>query len=145
MDQKDRHILKDIDDTHNTMNEKIGMIENRVHETIEETRLTIDNFMDNIKRVQGTVEQTKSTIDNIIETIKGSMDETIERVKYTANLIEQVNQNPWIMFGGAILAGYVLSSMNRQQSLGGSQAHEWKADDSSVPESSAVHTTSSDS
>jgi hypothetical protein len=138
MDQRNQHLLKDIDDTHNTMNEKIGMIEDRVHETIEGTRSTIDNVMDNVKRVQGTVEQTKSMIDNVLATIKDSMDETIERVKYTAEIIEQVNKNPWIMFGGAILAGYVLSSINRPGSLGGGHAHEWKADNSAVPESSAV-------
>jgi methyl-accepting chemotaxis protein len=126
MDQKDHNIMKDIDDTHTAMNDKIGMIENRVHETIEGTQSTIDNVMDNVKRVQGTVEQTKSTLDNILATIKDSVDETIERVKYTADLIEQVNQNPWIMFGGAILAGYVLSSINRGGSLGGRRAPEWK-------------------
>jgi hypothetical protein len=46
------------------------------------------------------------------------MDETIERVKYTTDLIEQVNQNPWIMFGSAVLIGYVLSGINQ----GGSSA-----------------------
>jgi hypothetical protein len=118
MDQRESHIRSDIEDTRTAMTEKIDMIENRMHETMQGTQSTIDNIMDNVKRVQGTVEEAKSTVDNIIETVKYTMDETIERVKYTTDLIEQVNQNPWIMFGSAVLIGYVLSGINQ----GGSSA-----------------------
>jgi ElaB/YqjD/DUF883 family membrane-anchored ribosome-binding protein len=117
MDQRESPIKQDIEETHATMNETIEMIGDRVQETIEGTKSTIDNVMNNVQRVQGTVEEAKATIDSILETIKQTMDETVERVKYTADLIEQVNQNPWIMFGSAVLMGYVLSSMNRQGSL----------------------------
>ena len=124
MDQRENHVRADIEETRTAMTEKIGMIEDRMHETMEGTQSTIENVidnikptiesvMDNIKRVQGTVEDAKSTVDNIMETVKYTMDETIERVKYTTDLIEQVNQNPWIMFGSAILIGYVLSSMGQ--------------------------------
>jgi ElaB/YqjD/DUF883 family membrane-anchored ribosome-binding protein len=115
------------------MTEKLEMIEDRVHETMEGTQSTIDTVMDNIKRVQGTVEEAKSTIDNVLETIKYSMDETIERVKYTTDLIGQVNQNPWIMFGSAILMGYVLSSINQRELLNPPQAHKQRGE-RAVPE-----------
>jgi ElaB/YqjD/DUF883 family membrane-anchored ribosome-binding protein len=118
MDQRENNIRTDIEDTRTAMTEKIDLIENRMHETMQGTQSTIDNIMDSVKRVQGTVEEAKSTVDNIIETVKYTMDETIERVKYTTDLIEQVNQNPWIMFGSAVLIGYVLSGIN----LGGSAA-----------------------
>ena len=140
MDERESHIRKDIDDTRSTMNEKLEMIEERVHETVEGTRSTIESVMSNINRVQGTIEETKSTIDNVIETIKYAMDETIERVKYTTDLIEQVNKNPWIMFGSAILMGYVLSSINREASSGSHHAQR-ESMDHSRPE----HATSSQS
>jgi hypothetical protein len=124
MDQGEQHIRKDIDDTRAVMSEKIEMIEDRVHETMEGTKSTIDHVIDNVKHVQGTVEQTKSAIDNILETVKHSIDETIERAKYTADLIDQVNRNPWIMFGSAILAGYILSSIDRARSSGSRHDHE---------------------
>jgi phage-related protein len=141
MDQKESHIRTDIEGTRTAMTEKIEMIEDRMHETVEGTqstidnvidniRPTIDNVMDNIKRVQGTVEDAKSTVDNIMETIKYTMDETIERVKYTTDLIEQVNQNPWIMFGSAMLIGYVLSSMNQGGASDARHAQQPKKDDS---------------
>jgi ElaB/YqjD/DUF883 family membrane-anchored ribosome-binding protein len=124
MDQRESPIRQDIEETHAAMSEKIEMIEDRVQETIEGTKSTIDNVMNNVQRVQGTIEDAKVTIDSILETIKQTMDETVERVKYTADLIEQVNQNPWIMFGSAVLMGYVLSSINRQGSFGSRHGHE---------------------
>jgi archaellum component FlaC len=124
MDQRESHIRQDIEETHAAMSEKIEMIEGRVQETIEGTKTTIDNVMNNVQRVQDTVQDAKVTFDNIMDTIKQTMDETVERVKYTSDLIAQVNQNPWIMFGSAVLMGYVLSSINRQGSLSSRQHHE---------------------
>lgn len=114
MDQREGHIRKDIEETRAAMTEKIEKIEDRVHETMEGTRSTIDHVMDNVKQVQSTVDKAKSAVDNIMDTIKYTMDETLERVKYTTDLIEQVNQNPWIMFSSAIMVGYVLGSLNRE-------------------------------
>jgi ElaB/YqjD/DUF883 family membrane-anchored ribosome-binding protein len=106
------------------MAEKFEMIEGRVQDTIEGTKSTIDNVMNNVKRVQDTVQDAKVTFDSILDTLKQTMDETVERVKYTTDLIEQVNQNPWIMFGSAVLMGYVLSSINRQSSFDSRGGHE---------------------
>jgi uncharacterized membrane protein len=113
MVQKEDNLEKDIEDTRAVMTEKIDMIENRVNETMEGTKATIDNVMEKVKGVQETIDSAKSTIDNILETIKHTMEETIERVKYTSTVIEQVDQNPWIMLGSAVLTGYVLGGLNQ--------------------------------
>ena len=115
MVQKESNIEKDIEDTRTVMTEKIDKIEGRVHETMEGTKETIDNVMDKVKGVQETIEDAKVTIDSLLETVKHTMEETIERVKYTATLIEQVDQNPWIMFGSAVLTGYVLSGLSQNK------------------------------
>jgi uncharacterized protein YjbJ (UPF0337 family) len=124
MDQRESHIREDIENTRSAVTEKIEMIEERVHETMEGTKSTIDTVMDSIKRVQGTVEEAKSAVDEVLETLKYTMEETIERVKYTTDLIEQVNRNPWIMFGSAILMGYTLGSVHYKGSFDSRQAHE---------------------
>lgn len=124
MDQRQSQVGKDIENTRAVMAEKIDMIEDRVNETMEGTKSTIDNVMHKVKDVQGTIEDAKSTVDNLLETIKQTMEETMERVKSTASLIEQVDQNPWIMFGSAVLTGYILSSLNRGAPSGRSYAHE---------------------
>jgi len=124
MDQRESPIKQDIEETHTAITEKIEMIEDRVHETMEGTKSTIDAVMNNVKRVQETVEDAKVTVDSILDAIKQTMDETVERVNYAAELIDQVNQNPWIMFGSAVLMGYILSSVNREGLLGSRQVHE---------------------
>src|SRR5919108_6442542 len=120
MDQREREVdlEKDIEGTRAVMAEKIDMIEGRVHETMHGAKATVDNVMDTVKGVQETIDDVKSTIDNLLETIKHTMEETIERVKYTAAVIEQVDQNPWIMFGSAVLTGYVLSGLHETKSSG---------------------------
>lgn len=112
MVQKEGSLEKDIEDTRAVMTEKIDMIEDRVNETMEGTKATIDNVMEKVKGVQETIDTAKSTIDNILETMKHTMEETIERVKYTSTVIEQVDQNPWIMLGSAVLTGYILGGLN---------------------------------
>ena len=117
MDQKQSQVGKDIENTRAVMAEKIEMIEDRVNETMEGTKSTIDNVMHKVKDVQGTIEDAKSTVDNLLDTIKQTMEETMERVKSTASLIEQVDQNPWIMFGSALLVGYILGSLARNKAF----------------------------
>jgi len=128
MDQRESPIRQDIEETHTAITEKIEMIEDRVHETMEGTKSTIETVMNNVKRVQETVDEAKVTADSILDAIKQTMDETVERVNYAAELIDQVNQNPWIMFGSAVLMGYILSSVNREGLLGSRQMHESRAD-----------------
>jgi uncharacterized membrane protein len=128
MAQKESDLEKDIEDTRTVMTEKIDMIEGRVHETMEGTKATIGNVMDKAKGVQETIEDAKATIDSLLETIKHTMEETIERVKYTATLVEQVDQNPWIMFGSAVLTGYVLSGLSQGRSGGQYSTYEKRGD-----------------
>jgi len=116
MVQKEDSLEKDIEDTRAVMTEKIDMIEDRVNETMEGTKATIDNVMEKVRGVQETIDSAKSTIDNILETMKHTMEETIERVKYTSTVIEQVDQNPWIMLGSAVLTGYILGGLNEARS-----------------------------
>src|ERR671930_162794 len=102
MDHKEVEIRRDIEETRAAMSGKIELIEERVQETMEGAKSTVDSAMHGFKQIQETVEKAKSTADSIIESIKSTVDETIERAKSTSELIAQVNQNPWIMFGSAL-------------------------------------------
>jgi ElaB/YqjD/DUF883 family membrane-anchored ribosome-binding protein len=124
MDKTECYIKQNIEETRAAMNEKIKKIEGRVHETMDGTKSTIASVVSNIHRVKDTVEETKSVIDTGIDTLRQAIDETVERVKSTAELIDQVKQNPWIMLGSAALVGYVLGSLNRQEALGVGYADE---------------------
>jgi ElaB/YqjD/DUF883 family membrane-anchored ribosome-binding protein len=129
MPQKESDIRQDIEGTRAAMTEKIEMVEERMQETMEGARSTVDSAMHGFKQIQETVEKAKSTADSIIESVKSTVDETIERAKYTSDLVAQVNQNPWIMFGTAALVGYILGSL----------AHEKSSDTRRMPDRPAHH------
>jgi ElaB/YqjD/DUF883 family membrane-anchored ribosome-binding protein len=116
MDHKEDEIRRDIEETRAAMSGKIELIEERVQETMEEAKSTVDSAMHGFKQIEETVEKAKSTADSIIESIKSTVDETIERAKYTSDLVAQVNQNPWIMFCTAALVGYILGSLPHEKS-----------------------------
>ncbi len=114
MDQRASDTRRDIEGARAAMTEKIGMVEGRAQETMEGVKSTVDQAMEGFKQVQDTVEGAKSAVDTIIESVKLTVDDTIERVKTTADLadlIDQVQQHPWLMVGSAILLGYILGGL----------------------------------
>jgi hypothetical protein len=54
----------------------------------------------------------------MIESVKGTTQDMVEGVKPTADLLEYVQQNPWILLGGAIRMGYILGSLVGDQASG---------------------------
>jgi ElaB/YqjD/DUF883 family membrane-anchored ribosome-binding protein len=124
MDQRASDTRRDIEGARAVMTEKIGMVEERAQETMEGVKSTVDQAMEGFKQVQETVEGAKSTVDTIIESVKLTMDEAVERVKGTADLadlIDQVQQHPWLMLGSAILLGYILGGLARNTSSASGQ------------------------
>jgi ElaB/YqjD/DUF883 family membrane-anchored ribosome-binding protein len=144
MDKTESDIKQNIEETRAAMTQKIEKIEGRVHDTMEGTKSTIDNVVGNMNRVKDTIEETKSVVDTSIDTLRQAVDETVERVKATAELIDQVKQNPWIMLGSAVLVGYVLGSLNRQEALGTSypQRRDY-AREQATPHFDPQHSTTS--
>jgi ElaB/YqjD/DUF883 family membrane-anchored ribosome-binding protein len=114
MDQRASDTRRDIEGARAAMTEKIGLVEERAQETIEGVKSTVDQALEGFKQAQETMEGAKSAIDTIVETVKLTVDETVERVKGTADLIDQVQQHPWIRLGSAILMGYILGGFARE-------------------------------
>ncbi|MGH8059948.1 MAG: YtxH domain-containing protein [Candidatus Entotheonellia bacterium] len=112
MDQREDDIRQHIRETRASMTEKLEMLEERVQGTIEGARSTVEDIVGNVKEtVDNTVEKVKGTVDDTVGKVKETVDDTFEMVKRTFDLQYQVDQHPWLMFGGAILAGYVLGSL----------------------------------
>ena len=114
----------DIEETRASMNEKLELLEERVRDTLEETRTAVGDIVDNVKgtvedtvgAVKETVDGAKSTVENIVENVKETMDDTVTKVKRSFDLRYQVEQNPWLMVGGAVVVGSILGSlMNRDE------------------------------
>ncbi|MGH7966394.1 MAG: hypothetical protein ACRERD_31975 [Candidatus Binatia bacterium] len=109
---------QDMEDTRSAMTEKLEILEDRVRETVEGAASTVEGIVSNVKEtvdttveaVKQTVEDTRSSVEGIVENVKGTVGETVESVKNTFDLSYQVDRRPWLMFGGAILTGYMLGN-----------------------------------
>jgi ElaB/YqjD/DUF883 family membrane-anchored ribosome-binding protein len=101
------------------MTEKLELLEERVRETVESAKSTVDDIMDNVKgtvnetvgAVKGTVDEAKSTVENIVENVKDTMIDTVTRVKHTFDLQYQMENRPWLMLGVSAAFGYLLGSL----------------------------------
>lgn len=113
MDQREIHIKRDIDDTRSAMGEKIDMITNRIHNTIIGPKVAADNLIENLHEYRKAIEGTPSATGNGDDAIHQAVAATIERLKATINVIEQVKRDPWIMLASAVVMGYVIGNLNR--------------------------------
>ena len=123
MDQEEIQIRRSINETRIAMGEKIDMIANRVHNTIVGPKIADDNLIENLVQAKKAMQEQTLVINKCDMPIHHAVAETIERVKALLYLIERVNQDPWIMFGSAIIVGYILGSLNRGNLLTIRHAH----------------------
>jgi ElaB/YqjD/DUF883 family membrane-anchored ribosome-binding protein len=66
------------------------------------------------------MEAIESKIMGTVDDVKTSVNTTVEQVKQTFDIRQQVHERPWTMFGASLVAGLVLGS------LGGSDDDDYK-------------------
>jgi ElaB/YqjD/DUF883 family membrane-anchored ribosome-binding protein len=107
-----------IEDTRSAIAEKLDILEGRVRETVEGAQSSVEDIVKTVTNTVDTtveavrhgVEGAQSTLEEMVETVKETVGDTVETVKRTLDVPHQVDQHPWLMFGGATLAGYLLGS-----------------------------------
>jgi hypothetical protein len=78
---------------------------------VEDIVKTVTNTVDTtVEAVRHGVEGAQSTLEEMVETVKETAGDTVETVERTLDVPHQVDQHPWLMFGGATLAGCLLGS-----------------------------------
>jgi ElaB/YqjD/DUF883 family membrane-anchored ribosome-binding protein len=100
------------------LTEKLDILEARVRETVEGAQSSMEEIVETVKDMVDTtvkavkqgVEGAQSTVEEIVETVRETVGDTVETVKRTVDVQHQVDQHPWLMVGGATLAGYLLGN-----------------------------------
>jgi ElaB/YqjD/DUF883 family membrane-anchored ribosome-binding protein len=110
MDQRTGHSERGIEELRAAVTENVGRVEKRVQETVDGIKSTVENALEGFKQVQETVDGAKGAVDEILEHVKGTVNDTAERIKPATDLLDYVQQNPWLLLGGAILMGYIAGS-----------------------------------
>ena len=106
------------------MTEKLEVLEDRMRETLESTRSAVEDIVENVKgtvddtvgTVKETVDQARSTVDSLVENVKDTMTSATATVQRSFDVQYQMEQRPWLMLGGAVLAGYVIGTWTTQES-----------------------------
>jgi ElaB/YqjD/DUF883 family membrane-anchored ribosome-binding protein len=70
--------------------------------------------MEGFKQISQIDDGAQSAVDELLESVKGTVNETVERVKPAADLLDSVQQNPWLLVGSAIVMGYIFGSLARE-------------------------------
>jgi hypothetical protein len=117
VDETEARIRQDIEQTRAAMSEKIGLLQDRMEETVEETGATVakvvNGVLEQVKRVQGLIEHVTSTVDATVAQVEATAQQTTARGAPGEELIAELYQRPWVMMGTAVLLGYILGSGRR--------------------------------
>jgi hypothetical protein len=117
VDQKEARIRQEIEDTRAAMTAKIGMIQGRMDETVEETGSTVVNTMntvlEQVRRVQSIFENVTATAEATIAQVQDTANRTMTVGNPGSELITDIYRRPWVMMGTAVLVGYILGLGNR--------------------------------
>lgn len=113
MDQHRGHSSRNLKMEEMVMTENMGRINERVQETVEGVQSTVHRAMEGFKQMHTTGEEVKTAVDDVLERVKGTVNEMTERVKPAVNLLGS-QQNTWLLVGGAVLLGYILGSLARE-------------------------------
>jgi len=88
-------IRHEIEQTRESLTEKIKNLEEQAKETIQDVKNTVENTVDTVK------ERVQDTVDTISHQVEG----TVAAVKRTFDIPYQVQQHPLAMAGCSLLAG----------------------------------------
>jgi len=86
-----------------------------IQHQLDETRASLADKLEKlgeqitgtVEKVSETVEETVEAVSDTVETVAETTQETVEAVKEAFNLPKQIQQRPWLWFGGSILVGFL--------------------------------------
>ena len=107
MDQRSHSIsqdMRDISETRAAMAEKLEQLEERVQETVHDAKATVLDVVDHVR--------------DAAEAFVDRAEDFVEQTKQTFDPTYQVTRHPWMMLGGAIVAGYILGTLEQRQASG---------------------------
>lgn len=86
--------------------------EELIRRRMEETRESLTDKLETLEdRLIGSVDEARSAVRETVASVKETMHEGVESVKDAMDIPAHVQRRPWLMFGGAILGGYVLGTL----------------------------------
>ncbi|MGQ0810665.1 MAG: hypothetical protein ACT4OO_05510 [Nitrospiraceae bacterium] len=83
---------------------------------IHTTRTAIARKLEALEdHIQESVEDARSTVVGLVDHAKNAADQILDKTKYTFDPIRHINRHPWLMFGGALMLGYVVARLESKR------------------------------
>jgi len=96
MEQHPEVIKQQMEETRESLSDKLEVLEQKVLSTVQDTTDTVTQ----------TVESVADAVHSTVATVKEGVQEGVEKVKETIDLRLQVARHPWEMFLGSIATGF---------------------------------------
>jgi len=104
-------VREQIDGTRSAITEKLEALEDQVRETMMTAKESVTETIESVKStVEGTVESVKTSVQDTVDSMKTTVQDTVETVKRSLDIERHVNEHPWAMLGGSVLAGCVVGA-----------------------------------
>lgn len=104
MDRKSEVIHQEMEQTRSALADKLETLERKVTGTVADATDVVQTAT---AAVTDTVASVKDAVQETVDTVKVSVEEAVGTVKEAFDLRRQVEHHPWMMFGGAIAAGFL--------------------------------------
>jgi hypothetical protein len=90
-----------------------------LHQEIDQTRADLTEKLETLEnQVRETVASATENVGETIENVTSTVQETVDQVKRTFDLRYQVQERPWTMVSGAVVAGLVVGAVVARQNRG---------------------------
>jgi len=113
MDSESPEVIEQqMEETRSSLTEKVAALESQVVGTVQTATQAVQDTVSTVKSaVQETVSTVKESVQESVaavkETVQGSVDAVKENVKETFDVTHHVQENPYLMVGGAVVAGLI--------------------------------------
>jgi ElaB/YqjD/DUF883 family membrane-anchored ribosome-binding protein len=105
-------IRHQMEDTRNSLTEKLETLEQKLVDTVQETTSAVTDTVTNVRdSVESTVASVKDSVQDTMTTVKDTMHDGVESVRDFMDVPAQTRRHPWMMLGGSLFVGYVLGNM----------------------------------
>jgi len=83
-----------------------------IRENVERTRESLTEKLEALEnKVVGSIHEATDAVRETVTNVKETMNESVETVKEAVDVQAHVERHPWLMFGGAVLGGYVAGTL----------------------------------
>src|SRR5438270_4131823 len=115
-------------ETRQSLADKVAALENQVVGTVQSAASAVQDTVESVKSaVQDTVCSVKETVGDVKDTVQDSVSSVSEGVMSAFDIRRHVDENPWLMLGGAAAAGFVTGLLVFREEKGMGFGHSFSS------------------